>query len=102
MSSDEYSGGHVLSLSFNHYVLYYILYINRVYVNATLTSLSAPVNVELLSKPVRATGNNVAKGMLLLGCSSKSAIAQNERLVSSPTLVKILHLQPATIMRLDV
>ncbi len=59
-----------------------IMYIN---LNVTWTSLTSPVNAELPSKPIRATGNNVAKSMLLLGCSSKSAIAQNLRLVTLPT-----------------
>ncbi len=74
------------------------MYINRVYPNATLTSLSSSVDVELLLKPVRETDSNVAKNMLLLRCSSKSAIA-HERLVTSPTSVTIINLQPATIMR---
>ncbi len=44
-----------------------------------LAKMRSSVTVELLLKPVRETDNNVAKNILLLRCSSKSAI-DNERL----------------------
>ncbi len=73
------------------------MYINRVYPNATLTSLSSSVTVDLLLKPARETGSDDAKNMLLLRCSSNSAVA-HERLFTSPTSVTIINLQPAKIM----